>query len=293
MMKLDLFGRIIDGMKDFPRRVRVLHLYKDGEPLLHKSLPEMVARAKSAGVAESVETTTNGSLLTTEIAEALIEAGLDCIRISVYGLEDDGYRKITQTHSDFEKIRRNVASIYEMKERKNSPLRVHCKITDAGLTDVEKEAFIRDFGPLSDSFNIDSLMGWSNTLDKDMTLGLQPATGMSGVDRINPDRRVCPEPFMKMSINYNGKVSVCCVDWGMDTIVGDVSTQSLVEIWNGEALREFRLAHLRGARETIPACLGCHYVSGISADSDLDEPRYHLLGVYGDKWKNGAVGAID
>ena len=82
-MKLDLFCKIIDDIAGFKERLKKLQLYKDGEPLLNKSLPDMVAYAKQREVSEVVGTTTNASLLDADMAEGLLSAGLDQIRISV------------------------------------------------------------------------------------------------------------------------------------------------------------------------------------------------------------------
>ncbi|MBJ7900916.1 MAG: radical SAM protein [Cyanobacteria bacterium RI_101] len=99
VMDMQLFRKLIDELALFPRPVQVLHLYKDGEPLSNKRLPEMVAYAKSSDRVKRVETTTNGSLLTPERSDALVRAGLDGIRISVYAL--DAVRYQTKTKRNF------------------------------------------------------------------------------------------------------------------------------------------------------------------------------------------------
>jgi hypothetical protein len=84
-------------------------------------------------------------------------------------------------------------------------------------------------------------------------------------------------------VNFDGQVSVCCVDWSYGTIVGDLTKTSLTEIWNGTALREFRLAHLRGERATIAACANCQYVLGAAMWRDLDEHVDRLVQTYQEK----------
>lgn len=90
-LKLDDFKKIVDGMAAFPRPVKMLSLFKDGEPLLCKTLGEMIAYAKASGVAETVAVTSKGALLSPARAVELIEAGLDIIRISVEHVSDEGY----------------------------------------------------------------------------------------------------------------------------------------------------------------------------------------------------------
>ncbi|MBC7952326.1 MAG: radical SAM protein [Rhodospirillaceae bacterium] len=280
-MKLELFRKIVEDMRAFPQPAKVLQLYKDGEPLVNVHFTEFVRMAKEAGVAERVETTTNGSLLTREKADALVDAGLDGIRVSVYAVSDEGYRDTCRTTSRFDNIRANVAYLHEVKTQRRPGLHIHCKILDVGLSAEDKQRFLDVFTPISDSVHIDAIMGWSNTGEHDMTLGLQPTTGMA-VDGapLLADRRVCSEPFVKLVVNFDGSVSACCVDWSMDTHIGDVTQQSLAEIWNGDALRAFRLTHLSGRREDIRACTGCQYVLGLPDLNHLDDDADRLLDVY-------------
>jgi len=60
-------------------------------------------------------------------------------------------------------------------------------------------------------------------------------------------------------------------------VIGDAAKESLMDIWNGEALKQFRLTHLRGQRDSIPACNGCQYIQGMSPESDLDEVADDLI----------------
>ena len=45
-MSLDLFKKIVDDICDFEQPIKVLRLYKDGEPLLNKNFGEMIRYAK-------------------------------------------------------------------------------------------------------------------------------------------------------------------------------------------------------------------------------------------------------
>jgi len=279
-MPFELFVKIVDDLSTFPRKVERLHLYKDGEPLLHPRFPDMVAYAKTKNIADMVETTTNGSLLTAEKVTALLDAGLDGIRVSVYGVDNGSYKKLTRSFSDYARIKQHLSFLWAEKERRNAPLRIHVKIIDTGLRAAEREQFCQDFAPISDSLNVDAIMGWSGTGEKDLTLGLNPVTGPQNLTSLQQNRVICPEPFKTMAVNFNGAVSVCCVDWSFDTIIGDATHTSLVDIWNGEELQRFRHMHLMGRREEISACAGCHYALGCPQESDLDPEQARLSHVF-------------
>ncbi|MDP9064953.1 MAG: SPASM domain-containing protein [Pseudomonadota bacterium] len=53
-------------------------------------------------------------------------------------------------------------------------------------------------------------------------------------------RAVCYAPFSNLFFDQSGGVRVCC--WNAGHLVGDVRTQTIDEIWHGEALRRLRRA---------------------------------------------------
>lgn len=279
VMRPEAFRRLVDGLQGFPTPVKVLHLYKDGEPLLNRWLGEIVGIARQSDRIDRIETTSNGALMTADRAAELIDAGIDGIRISVYGLDDDSYRANTRGGASFDTVVQNVATLFALKSAKRPTMHVHCKIIDTGLSHADKKHFIDTFSPIADTVHIDSLQGWSDTGDRDMTLGRNPTTGMSGAP-IRPARKACSEPFMRLAVNSNGDVSVCCVDWAHETTVGNVNEQSLYEIWHGQPLQLFRLKHLSGLRNTIKACASCHYVLGLRPNTDFDDRLAGLIPKY-------------
>ena len=279
LMKLDLFKKIIDDLQAFPEKIKRLYLYHEGEPLLNQYLPEMVAYAKKADVAESIQITTNAALLTPSIARSLIEAGLDLMRISVEHVTDKGYLELTETFGDYELIRRNVAMLYAERDRLGSRMQIHPKIMDVGLSTGELEKFRNDFRPISDQLNIQQLTGMPNPALFDFTLGTNPTEGSEGA-RLKPDRLVCAQPFYVMLVKYSGVIVACSEDWTWEAMTGDVRHESMMDIWKGEKLRQFRVKQLRGERRCIRCCADCPFVKGLPMENDLDASRTRLLPFY-------------
>ncbi|MFH1583252.1 MAG: radical SAM/SPASM domain-containing protein [Candidatus Falkowbacteria bacterium] len=281
MMDFSLFCKIIDDLRGFGRKLEKINLYKDGEPFLNRNLARMIAYAKNKKISKNISTTSNGLLIDESRAIEIIEAGLDSIRISVEHVTDAGYKKITGTPTQYESIRKNVEFLFKSKEKRKSALKIHTKIIDTGLSNLEKDKFIKDFAGISDSINIDLIDGRNNTHGYDFTLGrgIFSITDYAN-NPLKKDRKVCPDPFFSMAVNFNGLVSVCCVDWSLDTIMGDANKESLVDIWRGEKLREFRIMHLNGERKKINICANCQVLQGAPMESDLDDAADSLLGAY-------------
>lgn len=90
--------------------------------------------------------------------------------------------------------------------------------------------------------------------------------------------RPCWEPFTTMTVLYNGDVCGCCFDVNGDVHLGSLKEERLIDIWNGEKLREFREKHIRGRRGEIPLCNGCSQPCGNESAYRLFETEGVLFG---------------
>lgn len=71
-------------------------------------------------------------------------------------------------------------------------------------------------------------------------------------------RRVtCTWPFGGLFVRPDLKAFLCCSDFRYDMIVGDLSTQSLMQIWSGTALDAVRQALLVPDRQRVRLCAEC------------------------------------
>jgi MoaA/NifB/PqqE/SkfB family radical SAM enzyme len=280
-MEFGLFEKIVGDLLQFPERPKVLHLYKDGEPLLHPDFGRMALLARRRGAADRINLTTNAALLTAERAAEILDAGIDLVRVSVEHVTDAGYRQQTRTFGHYDRIVGNVAALFAERERRGAKTRIWVKIIRLGLTDAEVEKFGRDFAGICDECLVMTPMGWSRTDLYDFTMGSHPTTGDNGETPLRPDRVVCPYPFYSLAVNFDGSVSVCCADWSHATVVGDARTTALADIWHGPALQALRRLHLQGRRAENRACAHCHTMQGLPADSDLDAERERLLARFG------------
>mgnify|MGYP001296314081 CR=1 FL=1 len=278
-MSINLFKKIIDDINEMSKtsksKIKSLLLFKDGEPLLHKDLPQMISYAKKKSASEFIAVTTNGALLDNETAHNLIESRLDVLRISMQSLTNKGYKEVTKTDYTIEEIRENIKNFFELKNKKKSKVEVIISYTDSGnLKPEEKEKYINDYKGITDKVYISPINGWSLSDEYDWRLG------NARKEKRGPD--ICPDPFSKLAVNFNGTVSVCCVDWSHGTIVGDLNKESFYDVWNGEKLKNFRLLHLKGRRCEIGPCKNCDYLKtkGEVSHHQLDPVKDKLLNIY-------------
>jgi radical SAM protein with 4Fe4S-binding SPASM domain len=268
IMSLDTVKKLIADLQEWGITLKRISLYKDGESTLNKDLPEMVSLLKQSGRVEQLWLKTNGILLTPDLSARLVAAGLDFIGVSINHVTPEGYQKITKTKVNYQRLIDNIKALYEQR----GACKVYVKIADSGLTEYEKKKFYADFGPIADAISVEGLHGWSDSDSHDWTLG----TNASTFEGYKPTQKIaCPLPFFMMAVNWNGTVSICNEDWAHKTIVGDIKTQTLREVWEGDKMREFRVMHLKGQRCDNQMCRSCSYMETLP--DQIDSSRYEIL----------------
>jgi radical SAM protein with 4Fe4S-binding SPASM domain len=71
----------------------------------------------------------------------------------------------------------------------------------------------------------------------------------------------CSHLWESLVITWDGHVVPCCYDYDAKETLGDITRQSLWEIWNGEAYRGLRRKGLDGCNDS-PLCSGCTQAPG-------------------------------
>lgn len=260
IMDMPLYKKIIDDISGFPQQPAKLKLFEFGEPLVNKKISKMIKYASEKNVAGSIETVTNGILLNKELNRKLVDAGLSRINISVESLSDEGYERVTGVKISFNKYVENIRDLYQNRGN----CFVYIKLIDIGnLKQADRDFFYDTFGNICDEIFIENAVPiWKDTTSNENILKDVGSYGQ-------PIRykKVCPFIFTRMIVNYDGTVVLCCTDWERKEIIGDVKTESLFNIWNGEKLRNIQIEHLKGDRENIPLCKGCTTLSTSTIDN--------------------------
>lgn len=269
VMKLDLFQKIVDDLAAFEKPIKVLRMYKDGEPLLNKRFADMVAYAKKSGRVEYIDTTTNGTLLSPDRVGPVLEAGIDKINISVDGMNEETYLRFTGFKFDLKKFIDNVKWIYA--NRGNCEIVV--KIPAELITEAQRHEFFDTFGDHCDRIFVENFAPCWPEFDIEKHTGVKISKGIYQQDIGETD--TCPYIFYGYSVNADGLVSSCFLDWGRKLIIGDVRTQSMEEIWNSAAMNALRLQHLEGRRRQNPVCGNCGQLSHCLPDN-IDAHRQTL-----------------
>jgi len=268
-MSLELFEKIIGDLIDFPDMIRVLRLYKEGEPLMNRHFAEMVSIARKSGQVEKIDTTTNGVLLTPRNSERIVAAGIDQINISVNGLSSEQFWNTVKTKVNFSKFVENIKYLYSIK----GDCTIYIKAIQENLSIDDQKRFLEIFGDISDRIFFEHLFpNWpgfdDEIIPKDGSVGLYGGQVREQV--------VCPYIFYSTTVNSDGTVSLCIQDWARRLVVGDLNRQSLFEIWSGAQINQHRTRHLEGRRKENATCRDCGVMS-YSVYDDIDHQAAQIL----------------
>jgi MoaA/NifB/PqqE/SkfB family radical SAM enzyme len=288
-MNWELFTSIVDQAPDLARAV----LHGVGEPMLVANLPQMVRYLKDRGV--YVLFNTNGTVLSERNGRALIDAGLDELRVSLDASNRASFQAI-RGRDYFNRIIRNVRAFRELQEREGyARPQVSVWLTGLKETIEELPAFVQvaaeagvkevylqrlvffDEAAIGkaqpDQALFERLTSQEATYLKQaedlarsagMTFSAsgaasEPAMSLNASDDASP-WSLCRRPWSLMYFTANGRALPCCIapfsQHGYDNYtLGNAGRQSLQEIWNGDAYREFRAALL--SERPPKACANC------------------------------------
>jgi MoaA/NifB/PqqE/SkfB family radical SAM enzyme len=288
-MSWELFRSIVDQVPNLVRAV----LHGVGEPMLVANLPRMVRYLKDRGIYALFNT--NGTVLSERNGRALIAADLDELRVSLDASNRetfkairgrDYFRRIVRNVRAFRELQereghtRPQVSIWltGLKETvKELPPFVKLA-SEIGVKEVYLQRLVffdqsaigkaRPDQALFERLTLEDAAYLSQAEDLARSLGItfsasgaasEPGRSLKRIDAGSP-WSLCRRPWSLMYFTANGRALPCCIapfsQHGYDNYtLGDATQQTLREIWNGSAYREFRKALL--SDKPPAACANC------------------------------------
>jgi radical SAM protein with 4Fe4S-binding SPASM domain len=228
-----LYRQLIDQCAE--ARCREVHLHNFGEPMMDKHIEDRIAYAKRKGI-RRVKIFCNGSLLTEARSKRLIEAGLDEIKVSLDGATREEFERI-RTPLRFDTVVQNIVAMVNLRNAARSKM----KIRVACCSTTDKESTMQSLEKVVDAFSFGKLHNWG------------------GQDAVNKrTRKPCSRLWRTFTVLANGDVSLCCLDYDGQHILGHVDgRRSIRDIWNGHAYQNVRRAHRRARQSEIALCANC------------------------------------
>ncbi len=248
-MEFDLYKKIIDEASPF---VYDIFLFLSGESLLHKDIFEMIKYAKSKDI--NVDLHTNATLLNREKAYKLLESGVDTVTFSFDGYDKEAYEKI-RVGADFDTTVNNMADFLKIK-RELGMKKPYTKLRNTAIPNLssfakeeeraKRKKFLSHFQSLP--------------LDEFVVCDVYGSPGEAGETQPQAFYNSCRFISFAMSILWDGSVVVCCGDFFGALKLGDVSRDSLIQIWNNDKMVFLRDKLAKGEYQDVEMCANCENI---------------------------------
>lgn len=232
-MSDDLYRQIIDEVLTFPNLVQI-NPYLLNDPLVDKSIEERIeyiVRKRNSRRRPAVRIITNAALLTEERAYRLLHSGLDEINISFNSIIPEVYEN-AMPPLKYDKVMDNILRLVRLKKQLRLPrprINIWTVLTKEVESNLDNEkAYWKRVGVRFKARKLD------NRARPDIEaaqLGNRP------MDVV----QICPIPFWRAWIMWNGDMIMCCVDQERSNILGNCRDRPIKEIWNDSKYQDLRL----------------------------------------------------
>ncbi|MGC4121105.1 MAG: SPASM domain-containing protein [Myxococcales bacterium] len=224
-----LFRAVLAQVSSLQRQWKPLALYYEGESLLHPELDTFVQLAAEAGVRP--ELSVNPALLGLDRYRALEEAGLFRLVLSLDGLDAATLEGVRGRGARAEQAVRNVDAILEHRAKTRSPSPVLVLQMLRLKTNAHQQA---EFFTRYANTGLPGVLAYLKPLDANTP----PHLFAPGEE---PRPMLCNAPWRTVVILWDGRVVPCCHDPKAEWVLGDLTKQSLAEVWRSEQAERLRL----------------------------------------------------
>jgi len=241
-MDVTVYKKIVEEVAEKNKKT-IVRPFDGGEPMLRKDLEELVGYGKDLGI-EFISINTNGLLMTPKRIPKLLACGLDHIEISIDAFSSETYEKVRRS-KHYQKLVDNIHALLEARAAYPKFL-VTVSFVKQADNQHEETAFRAYWEGRVDTVKIREYHQHNDLVDD------------HGRYKPKQDERRHPCPYLwdRIIVQHDGRVRFCEADWKATHAIGDVKTQTLEEIWQGEDYTRLRESHINGTFDH-PFCQSC------------------------------------
>lgn len=236
LMLEEIFRKIVDETRGNGICYRP---FLQNEPLTDRRLPDLIRYIKENDDTARVEINSNGELMTEEMGKRMIDSGIDLIRFSVDGMNEDTVN-IARPGVSWEKLRERLVRFAELNRGAGSPITLEIRMIDMDINRDQQQEFVSFWSKLGYDAKVVPLYTW-------------PWDG-----QIAPVLKPCLKIREEMFFNTAGDAVLCCWDHKFMCVLGNAAERTVQDIWLGEPNRSYRRWLDGGRRDKIKLCSKCN-----------------------------------
>ena len=265
LMPIEVFERVLEQTQS---TAHTMQFYFQGEPLLNKRLPEMIARAHQAGLYTIVST--NAQALDKSMANALVNSGLDRIIVSIDGFSDESYAAYREGGS-LQKALEGLQFLRDSKAIHHSSIRVELQVLRLRSNEHEWGWIQRHYKSLGATHLVFKTAQFYDYKDGNPLMPTEErysryrktADGtyrlcrphLSSSSRVSP----CYRLWSGCVITTQGEVLPCCYDKEHGYSFGNIMKDDLRTIFHSQVADDLRCRVLLHPDKLPDMCTNCNH----------------------------------
>ena len=269
-MTMETFHRILDQVQ---ATAHTMQFYFQGEPLLNKQLPEMIAAAHKAGLYTIVST--NAQSLSQDMANALVQSGLNRIIVSIDGFSEESYQAY-RIGGSLQKALDALRYLANAKRLHKSHIRIELQTLRLKTNEHEWQWIKKNYKKLGAThlvFKTAQLYNFEHghplmPTDERYSRYRKTANGtyihksshLSPL-ALSPHRLIASQPCLRLwsgcVITTSGDVLPCCYDKDHSHALGNITIYTLSEIFHSSKANTLRKHILNGHLPEM--CKNCNH----------------------------------
>lgn len=244
----ELFRKTVDELDK--HGIEGLWIYHLGEAILHpefKKNIEYISTKKNLG---AIWMSTNGQRFNEDIATSVLKSKIDFINFSAHAITEETYKKVAPKGGNFKTVQSNLNRLYALKGVGGKPKRpyVHTQMIEQDVTKHEIDGFILKHYKKADIVSV-NMLEYANLPNNQYG---------HETTRVRRELTSCPRISRNSAfILSNGAVTPCDATYNGEICYGNITKNSLEEIWaDTERLRVAGL-NSSGRMHEIDHCAKC------------------------------------
>jgi len=214
---------------------KVIQLHGYGDPLLDRNMAEYVKILREKGFQSYFSC--NPANIDINQTVKMFENGLDYIKYSIESVDDARHKQIRGEASNFTGSHKNILQLLDIKAQNK-----YKTVIIITMLDLHREGQFEEFEGLKEAFKGCDVYIYFKSEDTQWY-----RKDYHGTKSIHWSE-FCKHPWMSMTVKSNGEAAMCMEDYNNEIILGDIKTETLYDIWNGEKYKTFRADHINITR---------------------------------------------
>ena len=260
-MEVALFEVIVGQLKH--QQEVVLHLF--GDPLMDRHVFERVVLVRKHGLRTIFST--NAMLLGPAVVKKLLTSGPDRLVVSCDATSSETYRRVRGTRARFDISAHRLDAFVRAWRQSGRPFELVLRFVNLDLNLAERASFVEQWSD-EEHLELDiknhlrfpdvpALLDEQARRPEGKRFFLQ---ALGGRGPVKCTRHWFSQPAGELAVQIDGTVVPCCLAYSREVALGNLRTETLIDIWQGRRFTELRRAlFFREEIDAFSLCARCNH----------------------------------